>query len=148
MILWIGNSAVLKSSSQWQLKELWKLNNFSLELFSNWLSMSYVGLLGSVGSVLCNALPEDILTWCLLFIFVGIALTHYQSTNFRLFQTERDCRRQFQIWQRWQKVIQTGRKHRGKRRNCSLRAISPFPTVFSKGLFPWGVKRCHCVGMG
>ena len=27
-------------------------------------------------------------------------------------------------------------------------AISPFPTVFSKGLFPRGVKRCHCVGMG
>ena len=36
-----------------------------------------------------------------------------------------------------------GRKHCGKRRNCSLRAISPFPTVFSKGLFPRGVKRCH-----
>ena len=36
----------------------------------------------------------------------------------------------------------------GKRRNCSLRAISPFPPVFSKGLFPRGVKRCHCVGMG
>ena len=29
-----------------------------------------------------------------------------------------------------------GRKHYEKRRNCSLRAISPFPTVFSKGLFP------------
>ena len=42
----------------------------------------------------------------------------------------------------------TGRKHCGKRRNCSLRAISPFPTVFSKGLFPRGVKRCLCVGMG
>ena len=41
-----------------------------------------------------------------------------------------------------------GRKHCGKRRNCSLRAISPFPTVFSKGLFPRGVTRCHCVGMG
>ena len=27
-------------------------------------------------------------------------------------------------------------------------AISPFSTVFSKGLFPRGVKRCHCVGMG
>ena len=39
-------------------------------------------------------------------------------------------------------------KTRGKRRNCSLRAISPFPTVFLKGLFPRGVKRCHCVGMG
>ena len=23
-----------------------------------------------------------------------------------------------------------------------------FPTVFSKGLFPMGVKRCHCVGIG
>ena len=36
----------------------------------------------------------------------------------------------------------------GKRRSCSLRTISPFPPVFSKGLFPRGVKRCHCVGMG
>ena len=65
-------------------------------------------------------------------------LTHLQTTNFRLFQTERVCRRQFQ----------TGRKHCGKRRNCSLRAISPFPTVFSKGLFLRGLKRCYCVGMG
>ena len=75
-------------------------------------------------------------------------LTHYKNTNFRLFQTERVCGQQFQIWQKWQKVIQTGRKHCGKRRNCSLRAISPFPIVFSKGLFPSGVKRCHCVEMG
>ena len=43
---------------------------------------------------------------------------------------------------------QMGRKHCGKKGNCSLRAISPFPTVFSKGLFPRGVKRCHCVEMG
>ena len=75
-------------------------------------------------------------------------LTHYQTTNFRLFQTERVCRQQFQIWRKWQKVIQMGRKHCGERRNCSLRAISPFPTVFSNGSFPRGVKRCHCVGMG
>ena len=67
------------------------------------------------------------------------SLTHYQTTNFRLFQTKRVCRRQFQIWAKWQKVIQMGRKHRGKRRNCSLWAISPFPTVVSKGLFPRGV---------
>ena len=45
------------------------------------------------------------------------------------------------IWWKWRKVIQTGRKHCGKRRNCSLRAISPFPTVFSTGLFPRGVKQ-------
>ena len=78
----------------------------------------------------------------------GKELTHYQMTNFRLFQTERVCRRQLQILWKWHKVIQTGRKHCGKRRNCSLWAISPFPTVFSNGWFPRGVKRCHCVGMG
>ena len=61
-------------------------------------------------------------------------LTHYQTTNFRLFQTERVCRRQFQIWWKWQKVIQTGRKQCGKRRNCSLwkgftvwEWVNPFP---------------------
>ena len=81
-------------------------------------------------------------------LHTDIILTHYQTTNFRLFQTERVCRRQFQICRKWQKVIQTGRKHCEKRRNCSLRAISPFPAVFSKGLFPRGVKRCHCVRMG
>ena len=33
MTLWIGNGAVLKSSSKWQLKEFWKLNNSGHELF-------------------------------------------------------------------------------------------------------------------
>ena len=80
--------------------------------------------------------------------FCAMRLTHYQMTNFRLFQTERVCRRQFQIGQKWQKVFQTGKKHCEKRRNCLLQAISPFPTVFSKGLFPRGIKRCHYVGMG
>ena len=74
-------------------------------------------------------------------------LTHHQTTNFRLFQTERVRRRQFQICRKWQQVIQTGRKHRGKRRNCLSQAISPFPTVVSKGLCPRGLRRCHCVGM-
>ena len=77
-----------------------------------------------------------------------MTLTHYQTTNFRLFQTEWVCRRQFQIWGKWQKVIQTGRKHWGKRRNCLLRAIFTFSTVLSKGLFPRGIKRCHWVGKG
>ena len=40
----------------------------------------------------------------------------------------------FQSWWKWQKVFQIDRKHGGKRRNCSLRAISPFPTVFFKRL--------------
>ena len=33
MTLWIGNGAVLKSSSQWQLKEFRKLNYSVHELF-------------------------------------------------------------------------------------------------------------------
>ena len=32
MTLWMGNGAVLKSSSQWQLKEFCKLNNSGHEL--------------------------------------------------------------------------------------------------------------------
>ena len=47
----------------------------------------------------------------------------------------------FEPWRfqfRWkrQTVLQTGRKHwGGKRRNCSLRAISPFASVFWKDLY-------------
>ena len=33
-----------------------------------------------------------------------------------------------------------GRKHCGKSRNCLLRAISPFPTIFSKDLYCRHVK--------
>ena len=33
-----------------------------------------------------------------------------------------------------------GRKHGGKRRKCWLRVFSPFPTMFSKGLFVRVVK--------
>ena len=57
-----------------------------------------------------------------------------QTTNFRVFQTERVRRQQFQLSLRCQKVLQIGRKHCGKKRNCSLQAIPPFPTVFSKDL--------------
>ena len=39
-----------------------------------------------------------------------------------------------------------GRKHGGKRRNCSSRAISPFPTVFSKDLYCRHVKTRACLG--
>ena len=76
------------------------------------------------------------------------ALTLSQTTNFRPFQTERGSRRQFQIWWKWKKVIEMGGKHCGKRRNCSLRAISPFPTVFSKELYCRHVKTRACLGKG
>ena len=41
-----------------------------------------------------------------------------QTTNFTLFQVKRVCRRQFQIRWQWKKVLQMGRKHCRKRRNC------------------------------
>ena len=46
------------------------------------------------------------------------------------------------------KVLQTGRKHCGKRENCSLRAISPFPTEFSKDLYGRQLKTRPCLGNG
>ena len=92
--------------------------------------------------------PPKVMTFlCTVFFLYGL-LTHYQTRSCRLLQTERVCRRQFHIWRKWKTFILTGRKHCAKRRNCSLRAISPFPTVFSKGLFPRGIKRCYCVVMG
>ena len=81
---------------------------------------------------------------CQKILLSDFELTLSQTTNLRVSQIERVCRRQFQGWWKWLKVFQMDRKHCGKRRNCSLRAISPFPTVFSslvlqtrknKGLF-------------
>ena len=77
-----------------------------------------------------------------------VSLTLSQTTDFRLFQTERVCRRQYQFWSKWQNVFQTGRKRCGKRRNCSLWAISPFPSVFSKDLYCRHVKTRACLGKG
>ena len=75
-------------------------------------------------------------------------LTLSQTTNFGLFQTQTACRRQFHICSKWRRSLLTGRKHCGKRRNCSSRAISPFPTVFSKDLYCRHVKTRACLGMG
>ena len=112
--------------------------------FMSQTSISCPQIAVSAISILSSANTFNLDLWYLVMIY----LTHYQTTNFRLFQTKKVYRLQFQIWRKWQKVIQTGRKHCGKRRNCSLRAISPFPTVFSKGLFPRDIKRFCCVGIG
>ena len=45
-------------------------------------------------------------------------------------------------------AVHAFRKHCGKRRNCSLQAISPFPTVFFctclKGFLPFSINlKCH-----
>ena len=83
-----------------------------------------------------------------LLAFWTACLTLSQTTNFRLFQTEWVCTKQFQIWRKYQKFIETGRKRCGKRINCSLRAIYPFPTVFSKDSFCRHVKTRACLAKG
>ena len=75
-------------------------------------------------------------------------LTLSQTTNFRLFRTQSFCRWQIQIWCKWHKVFQIVRKHYGKRRICSLWAISTFSTVFSKDLYWRHVKTGACLGKG
>ena len=45
------------------------------------------------------------------------------------------------IWTNGDTITWLSRKYCGKRRNCSLRAISPFPTMFSKAAC------CTCVKM-
>ena len=67
-------------------------------------------------------------------------LTHYQTTNFRLFQTERVGRRQFHIWRKWQKAFQTGRKHSGQRRIARYEQFLLFPQCFLKACFPGASK--------
>ena len=73
-------------------------------------------------------------------------VTLSQTTNFRLFQTERVWIQQFQILWKWQKILKMDRKHCGKRRNCLLRTISSFPAVFPKDFYCRHVKTRACLG--
>ena len=63
----------------------------------------------------------------------------YQTANFRLFLNERVCRQHFQICQKWQKSLQTSRKHCGKRK-----IIAHFLTVFSKDLHKFVILIAQC----
>ena len=72
-----------------------------------------------------------------------------KTTDFKLVQTERLCRQQFQIWQKWKKVIQTSRKHWEKEKLLVTSNFSFSHSVFkrlvqqtckSQGLFGKGLK--------
>ena len=52
------------------------------------------------------------------------------------------------VWKNYGMYVQRCRKHCGKRRNCSLRAIFSFLTVFSKDFYCKHVKRRTCLGKG
>ena len=68
-------------------------------------------------------------------------------TNFRLFQTERVCRRQFQIRRKWKKVIQTGRKHWEKEKLLFMSNFSFSHSVF-KRLVSQGHQKVSLCGKG
>ena len=61
-------------------------------------------------------------------------LNPLQNCKFYILPNLKNCIQQFQIWWKWLKILQRVGKHCEKRRNCSLWAISPFPTVFSKDM--------------
>ena len=66
----------------------------------------------------------------------GKELTLSQMTNFRLFQIETVCRRQFQNGWKWQKVCKTIRKHCGKKEKSLVTSNFSFAyTVFIR--FVW-----------
>ena len=79
-------------------------------------------------------------------VFV-VWLTLYQTTNFRLFQTERVCRRQFQIKRKWQKVIQTGKKQSEKEKLLVTSNFSFSHSVF-KRLVSQGRQKVSLCGNG
>ena len=78
-----------------------------------------------------------LIEWC---------LTHYQTTNFRLFRTESVCRRQFQIWRKWQKTIQTGRKHCGEKEKLLVTSNFSFSQSVFKRLVSKGRQKVSLYG--
>ena len=68
-------------------------------------------------------------------ISFGKELTLSQTKTLDLSKLKKFANDNFKFEKKWQKVFQKGRKHFfGKMRNCSVQAISRFPTLFSKDL--------------
>ena len=71
-------------------------------------------------------------------------LTLSQTTKFRPFKTDL-ADNNFKFDENGRKFSKGG-KHCGKRRNCLLRAITPFLIGFSKDLFCRHIKTRACLG--
>ena len=68
-------------------------------------------------------------------------------TNFRLLQNQRVCRRQFQIWWKWQKVLIMDRKHWEKEKLLVTSNFSFSNSVF-KRLVSQGCQKVSLCGNG
>ena len=69
-------------------------------------------------------------------------------TNFRLFQTEEFADNNFKLGENGRNFSKRVENTVEKRRNCLSRAISPFPTVFSKDLHCRHAKTRACLRKG
>ena len=70
----------------------------------------------------------------------GKGLTHYQTTNFRLFQTERVHRRQFQIYENGRKLSKLVENTVGNGKIAHYEQFLLFPQCFQKACFPGASK--------
>ena len=76
----------------------------------------------------------DFCVFCFLLFDDLYHSLHIVHTNFRLFETERVCRRQFQIWWKWQGVLQTGKKKTLVLTQLSFQSHRlTFPKCFCRG---------------
>ena len=118
------------------LKHIKLLVNSTKRQLSMWTRLKYYTLYVcmEVKKVLQSVSTTILILWNLL--------------NFKLFQAERVCRQQFKTCWKWQKILQRSKKHCGKQGNCLLRAISPFPKVFSKDSYSRHVDTRAYLGKG
>ena len=69
-----------------------------------------------------------------------VSLTHYQTTNFRLFKTERVCRRQFKFDKNGRKLCKWVENTVGKGEIARSEQFLLFPQCFQKACFPGASK--------
>ena len=106
--------------------------------------------------IILRGLRISFITWYKRYMSNALwkeGLTLSQTRNFRLSKTQR-LHTTILYWWKWWKILQKGRKYCGKRRNCSLREFSTFPSVFkrlvlqtckNKGLFWRGLMKLQTV---
>ena len=70
----------------------------------------------------------------------NIDLTHYQTTDFRLFQTERVCRRHFKFDKNGRKLSKWVENTMGKGEIARYKQFLLFPQSFQKACFPGASK--------
>ena len=73
-------------------------------------------------------------------VIFGTGLTHYQTTNFRLFQTKRVCRQQFQIDENGRKLSKQVENTVGKGEIAHYEQFLLFSQCFQKACFPGASK--------